>query len=213
MRQTNVKFLFSQGEWAHIRTHTHCTWVTFKNPHTNTHTPHKLKLKINLRWSTNQLLHKCRVGINSGEFPPSPNSNSTCLGKDECITFYISHPLLFSIKLTRNGAVSSANWQNWAWFNPVAWLCGWKSYSSTGGERIFALWASAKSYSSHSIPSRQTWQPESCYQARAGRCQHCWHLYLVRPDGGIDPLWRAGFCTSNCFRGNLPEVSVYRFLK
>lgn len=113
--------------------HTHTALESHLKKHTNTHTPHKLKLKINFRWSTNQLLHMCWVSINSGEFPPSPNSNSTCLGEDECITFYISHPLLFSIKLTRNGAVSSANWQNWAWFNPVAGLCGWKSYSSMGG--------------------------------------------------------------------------------
>lgn len=92
-----------------------------------------------------------------------------------------------SINLTKNSAVSTASWQNWAWSNPVAWLCSWKSRSSTGGED-FALWASAKSYSSHSIPSRQTWQPWPRYQARAGQCQHCWHLNLVGPDRDTDPL-------------------------
>lgn len=92
-----------------------------------------------------------------------------------------------SINLTKNSAVSTASWQNWAWSNPVAWLCSWKPRSSTGGED-FALWASAKSYSSHSIPSRQTWQPWPRYQARAGQCQHCWHLNLVGPDRDTDPL-------------------------
>lgn len=57
-------------------------------------------------------------------------------------------------------------------------------YSRVGD---FALRDSAKSYSSHSIPSLQTWQPWPCYQARAGQCQHCWHLYLVGPDRGTDP--------------------------
>lgn len=80
-----------------------------------------------------------------------------------------------------------ASWQNWAWSNPVAWLCCWKSCSSTAGWGDFALRDSAKSYSSHSIPSLQTWQPWPCYQARAGQCQHCWHLYLVGPDRGTDP--------------------------
>ncbi len=54
------------------------------------------------------------------------------------------------------------------------------------GGKDFALRASAKSYSSHSIPSLQTWQPWPCYQARAGQCQHCWQLYLVGPDRGTD---------------------------
>lgn len=73
------------------------------------------------------------------------------LRENECITFFLLTTLVLSINLTKNIAVSTPSWQNRAWSNPVAWLCCWKSYSSTGGED-FALGASAKSYSSHSIP-------------------------------------------------------------
>lgn len=61
------------------------------------------------------------------------------LREDECITFFLFTALVLSINLTKNIAVSTASWQNWAWSNPVAWLCCWKSCSSTGGG--FCTWS------------------------------------------------------------------------
>lgn len=58
---------------------------------------------------------------------------------------------------------------------------------------FFALGASAKSYSSHSTSLYRPGKPQSCYQARAGQCQYCWHLYLVGPDRETDPF-EGHFC-------------------
>lgn len=82
-------------------------------------------------------------------------------------------------------AVSTADWQNWAWSNPVAGLFCWKSCSSTGGRGgDFALQLNPIHHTA-SFSTDLATQP--CFRLRAGQCQHCWLLYLVGLDREPDP--------------------------
>lgn len=96
-----------------------------------------------------------------------------------------SRPRFSPSNRTKNIAVSSRRWQNWAWSNPVAWLCCLKILLFYG-ERILH---SELQLNPIQHPSLQTWQPQLCYRARAGQRQHCWHLYLVGPERD----WRTFF--------------------
>lgn len=49
-------------------------------------------------------------------------------------------------------------------------------------------------------------------QARAGQCQHCWHLYLVGPDRGTDPL-KGIFVHFKVLQWHLAQRSVLRLSK
>lgn len=126
-------------EWSHQRVHADSTWATQtgteQRPKKKTMTRIKSLKYTRMDWQTTakvQSEHKQRL-------VKQVQTSAQYLREDECITFFLFTALVLSINLTKNIAVSTASWQNWAWSNPVAWLCCWKSCSSTGGG--FCTWS------------------------------------------------------------------------